>query len=133
MLYKLQVLFVCAVSLLAAGLCQAQAGTDQQAEFAAHARKAQGYLHENRPDLAIPELEAATTIDPENVEIEANLGVLLFFRAVQPRQFRTCASPSPSNLRWPRSRASWALPNCMPGAWRRGARIWPPRFHRSRM
>lgn len=80
MLYKLQVLFVCAVPLLAAGLCQAQAGTDQQAEFAAHARKAQGYLHENRPDLAIPELQAATAIDPENVEIEANLGVLLFFQ-----------------------------------------------------
>lgn len=80
MLRRLQVPFTCAVLLLSAGLCLAQAGTDKQAELAAHARKAQTYLHENRPDLAIPELQAAAALDPDNVEIEANLGVLLFFQ-----------------------------------------------------
>ena len=63
---------------LAAGICLAQAGANKQAEFAAHRGKAATYLRENRPDLAIPELQAAA-IDPEDVETQGNLGVLLFF------------------------------------------------------
>ncbi len=72
--------FGCAIPLLAAGLCLAQAGAGKQAEFAAHSRKAETYLRENRPDLAIPELQAAAAIDPEDVETQGNLGVLLFFQ-----------------------------------------------------
>ena len=33
-----------------------------------------------RPDLAIPELQAAVAIDPQSVEIQGNLGVLLYFQ-----------------------------------------------------
>jgi Tfp pilus assembly protein PilF len=52
----------------------------QQQEFAAHMEKANGYLREKQPALAIPEFEAAVAIDPENVDARANLGVLLFFQ-----------------------------------------------------
>jgi tetratricopeptide (TPR) repeat protein len=45
-----------------------------------HERLAQQYLSERKPDLAIPELEKVTTLDPNNVDAHANLGVLLFFR-----------------------------------------------------
>jgi tetratricopeptide (TPR) repeat protein len=48
--------------------------------FAAHLQKAKEYLDEKRPDLAIPELQAAAAIDPENVETQGNLGVLLYFQ-----------------------------------------------------
>lgn len=77
---KLASLCACLVPLLAAGSCLAQAGAEKQAEFAAHARKAETYLREQRPDLAIPELQAAATIHPEDVDTQGNLGVLLFFQ-----------------------------------------------------
>jgi cytochrome c-type biogenesis protein CcmH/NrfG len=58
----------------------AQTGEDKQAQFAAHVQKAQGYLHDRRPDLAIPELQAAVDLEPDNVDSQGNLGVLLFFQ-----------------------------------------------------
>jgi tetratricopeptide (TPR) repeat protein len=61
-------------------MCFSQSAEDKKASFAAHIQKAQGYLDERRPDLAIPELKAATEIDPENVEAQGNLGVLLYFQ-----------------------------------------------------
>lgn len=51
-----------------------------QSEFYDHIRKAQAYLNEKRPDLAIPEFEAAAALQPDSVETQANLGVLLFFQ-----------------------------------------------------
>ena len=77
---KFASLCVCLFPLLGAGLCLAQAGADKQAEFAAHTRKAETYLREQRPDLAIPELQAAAAIRPEDVNTQGNLGVLLFFQ-----------------------------------------------------
>jgi tetratricopeptide (TPR) repeat protein len=53
---------------------------DKQSELAAHIQKARGHLDQKRPDLAIPELQAAVEIDPENVETQGNLGVLLYFQ-----------------------------------------------------
>src|SRR5215467_2149674 len=66
--------------LLAGTLCFSQSVEDKQASFAAHLQKAKGFLDEKRPDLAIPELQAAAAIDPENVETQGNLGVLLYFQ-----------------------------------------------------
>lgn len=63
----------------ALGLAQTGSG-DKQAQFDAHLRKAESYLREKRPDLAIPELQIAVSIEPESVETQANLGVLLFFQ-----------------------------------------------------
>lgn len=41
---------------------------------------AQQYLREKRPDLAIPELKAVVALAPDNLEAQANLGVLLYFQ-----------------------------------------------------
>jgi len=71
-------LCACLVPLLGAGLCLAQPGANKQAEFAAHARKADEYLRDKRPDLAIPELEAAVAINPMDADTQGDLGVLLF-------------------------------------------------------
>jgi Tfp pilus assembly protein PilF len=65
--------------LLCASLCPAQAQDPQQA-FAAHMQKAHSYLDQKQPALAIPEFQAAVAIDPESVDAQANLGVLLFFQ-----------------------------------------------------
>jgi len=53
---------------------------EQQLDFSAHIQKAQGYLHDKHPELAIPELEAAASLNPQSVEVQGNLGVLLFFQ-----------------------------------------------------
>jgi tetratricopeptide (TPR) repeat protein len=68
------------LTCFAAGPVFAQAPDAKQASFSAHIKKAKGYLDEKRPDLAIPELQAAAAINPESVETQANLGVLLYFQ-----------------------------------------------------
>jgi tetratricopeptide (TPR) repeat protein len=59
-------------------VCQDPPVDQEQARV--HAQKAQQYLHEQRPDLAIPEFQQLVALDPGNVEALGNLGVLLFFR-----------------------------------------------------
>jgi Tfp pilus assembly protein PilF len=66
--------------LLAAAACLAQTPPDQQQALADHLQKAQEYLRQKQPALAIPEFEAAVAIDPSNVDTQGNLGVLLFFQ-----------------------------------------------------
>ena len=69
------------VLFLGALSCYSQAGEDkEQQEFQQHIQKAQGYLREKRPDLAIPELQTASAIYPEDVDTQGNLGVLLYFQ-----------------------------------------------------
>src|SRR5215472_2519752 len=68
------------ILLLPAVLCWPQSTADQQSALADHIQKAHTYLSEKRPDLAIPELQAAVAIDPANAETQGNLGVLLYFR-----------------------------------------------------
>ena len=76
---KLRNLSTGLVLLLSAAACLPQATPNQQ-ELSSHLQKAQADLHQNRPDLAIPQLQAALAIDPSNLEVRANLGVLLFFQ-----------------------------------------------------
>src|SRR5215831_2280931 len=61
-------------------VCFSQSGGDQQSALAEHVRKARAFLDDKRPDLAIPELQAAVSIDPSNAETQGNLGVLLYFQ-----------------------------------------------------
>jgi tetratricopeptide (TPR) repeat protein len=68
------------VLLLSVTLARSQTTENKQQEFAAHVKKAQEYLRANDPRQAIAEFESAVTIDPDNVEIQANLGVLLYFQ-----------------------------------------------------
>lgn len=56
-----------------------QATPDRQQQVAAHLSKAQEYLAEKQPKLAIPEFQAVLALDPNNLEARGNLGVLLFF------------------------------------------------------
>ncbi|HEY3987888.1 MAG TPA: tetratricopeptide repeat protein [Acidobacteriaceae bacterium] len=60
-------------------LGQSAAALKQQ-EASQHMRAAQQYLQQQRPDLAIPELQKVVALEPQNVESRANLGVLLYFR-----------------------------------------------------
>jgi tetratricopeptide (TPR) repeat protein len=76
---KLRSLSAGLVLFLSVTVCFSQTTPNQQ-ELSSHLQKAQTYLHQNRPDLAIPELQAALAIDPSNLEVRANLGVLLFFQ-----------------------------------------------------
>lgn len=78
MIWKLGV--VGFVLVMGAAFSLSQAAGDKQAEFAAHMQKADGYLREKQPALAIPELQAAVAINPESADAQANLGVLLFFQ-----------------------------------------------------
>lgn len=57
-----------------------QTTSSQQSELARHERLAQQYLSQREPAKAIPELQAVVALDPKNMDAQANLGVLLFFR-----------------------------------------------------
>jgi len=76
---RLQIAFAGFV-LLGATVCLSQVAEDRQQEFATHIQKAQSYLRDKRPDLAIPELQAAVTINPADPEAQGNLAVLLYFQ-----------------------------------------------------
>lgn len=69
-----------ALLFLLAASCFAQTPPDQQHALSAHLQKAQEYLRQRQPALAIPEFEAAVAIDPSNADTQGNLGVLLFFQ-----------------------------------------------------
>jgi tetratricopeptide (TPR) repeat protein len=49
-----------------------------------HARRANEFLKANQPAKAIPEFEALVAAAPDNVDAQANLGVLLYFQARYP-------------------------------------------------
>ena len=57
-----------------------QATPTRQQQIESHSHQAAEYLHENRPDLAVPEFRAIVAIDPNNVDARGNLGVVLFFQ-----------------------------------------------------
>ena len=60
-------------------LQQASADSPTSQRVRAHQQKADEYLREKRPDLAIPEFAAVVAAEPQNLDAQANLGVLLFF------------------------------------------------------
>lgn len=58
----------------------AQAGPGQGQTIERLDRQVQTYLHEQKPELAIPVLRQILLLDPKNLNANANLGVLLFFQ-----------------------------------------------------
>src|SRR4051794_18295580 len=78
---------LCALLLLpltgvsSAGQARSSQTTPSKAQQAReHILASQHYLQQQRPDLAIPELQKAVALEPNDVDARGNLGVLLFFR-----------------------------------------------------
>jgi tetratricopeptide (TPR) repeat protein len=69
-----------AVLVLVTPSCFCQSAPSHQQQVEEHSRKAQEYLRENKPDLAVPEFKAIVALDPHNVDARGNLGVLLSFQ-----------------------------------------------------
>jgi tetratricopeptide (TPR) repeat protein len=69
------VAFALIVTAQAGGLAQ-QAVSPQE-----HARRANEFLKANQPAKAIPEFAAIVAAQPDNLDAQANLGVLLYFQA----------------------------------------------------
>ncbi len=63
------------VSLFSVALPAQSTATTQE-----HEQRANEYLHEKKPKLAMEEFRAVLAADPNNLEAQANLGVLLFFQ-----------------------------------------------------
>jgi cytochrome c-type biogenesis protein CcmH/NrfG len=61
------------------GFGQAPASPQDPASAQQHIANAQEHMRSHRPDLAIPELEAAVKLNPADTDSQANLGVLLYF------------------------------------------------------
>jgi Tfp pilus assembly protein PilF len=57
-----------------------QSTPSRQQQIEAHNHQAAEYLHQNRPDLAVPEFRAIVALDPNNVDAHGNLGAVLYFR-----------------------------------------------------
>jgi tetratricopeptide (TPR) repeat protein len=58
----------------------AQTASDGQAKLAALEQQVRQHLQEQKPQLAIPVLRQIVSLDPKNVNAQANLGVLLHFQ-----------------------------------------------------
>jgi tetratricopeptide (TPR) repeat protein len=78
---RIQIVVVSCVGLLITVLpSYSQSTPSRQQQIEAHNHQAAEYLHENRPDLAVPEFRAIVALDPNNVDAHGNLGVVLFFQ-----------------------------------------------------
>ena len=72
---------VCAVIIWLPWLASmGQSAPDIQRNITALEQQAQTYLQEQKPQLAIPVLGEIVSLDPNNLNAQANLGVLLFFQ-----------------------------------------------------
>lgn len=58
----------------------AQTGRSRTADIQAHLQRAQHALRNNQPEVAATELRAVLTLDPQNADALANLGVIAFFQ-----------------------------------------------------
>jgi hypothetical protein len=65
------------VATFSSSICQTT--LSKQEQINQHAQLAQQYLKQQRPDLAITELQTLVALEPENPDAQGNLGVLLFF------------------------------------------------------
>src|SRR5580658_8532035 len=74
------VVLLSAVLLVALQPSYSQSTSSRQQQIEAHNHQAAEYLHENRPDLAVPEFRAIVALDPNNVDAHGNLGAVLFFQ-----------------------------------------------------
>ncbi len=57
-----------------------QSNLTKQQQIDSHSRQAQEFLRTNQPNLAAREFSAILELDPNNVDVRGNLGVMLFFQ-----------------------------------------------------
>jgi tetratricopeptide (TPR) repeat protein len=69
------VAFALIITAQISGLAQQAVVTSQE-----HARRANEFLKANQPAKAIPEFAALVAAEPDNLDAQANLGVLLYFQ-----------------------------------------------------
>jgi tetratricopeptide (TPR) repeat protein len=80
-------------------LAAAQTGTSRADEIHEHLRKAEAYLRAQDPASARKEFEAVLALDPKNVEVFANLGVIAFLQRdceTASQDFRKALAGDPS-------------------------------------
>jgi tetratricopeptide (TPR) repeat protein len=78
---RIQIAVVLWVVLLAASPPSfSQSTPSRQQQIDAHNHQAAEYLHQNRPDLSVPEFRAIVALDPNNVDAHGNLGAVLYFQ-----------------------------------------------------
>src|SRR5215472_8494453 len=66
----------------AAGSINAQSsGSSKAQQVQMHEQKARDFITQKKPDLAAKEYAAILGLDPQNVNAQANLGVLLYFQS----------------------------------------------------
>jgi tetratricopeptide (TPR) repeat protein len=70
------VAFALIITAQISGLAQPTVVSSQE-----HARRADEFLKANQPEKAIPEFAALVAAQPDNLDAQANLGVLLYFQA----------------------------------------------------
>ena len=66
------------ITVVSAGAQTSGGSADEQVK--AHSQRAHQLLSEKKPDLAAKEFAAVLAADPNNLDAQANLGVLLFFQ-----------------------------------------------------
>jgi tetratricopeptide (TPR) repeat protein len=72
------------LALVTGSICLSQDAAGNETEFKKHIANAVAFLRDHRPDLAIPEFQAAVQINPADIDAQSNLGVLLFFQNKYP-------------------------------------------------
>ena len=73
--------FLCAIAVLALSMvATAQASSTNDQKIAELQQQVQEYVRQQKPKLAIPVLREILSLDPANLNANANLGVLLFFQ-----------------------------------------------------
>ena len=68
------------IACFSCGALNAQTAPEIQQKIAVLEQQAQKYLQEQKTQLAIPVLREIASLDPKNVNAQANLGVLVFFQ-----------------------------------------------------
>jgi Tfp pilus assembly protein PilF len=72
---------LCALAVLVLSpVAMAQGVPSTQEHIRALEQQAQEYLHEQKPQLAIPVYRKIISLDPKNLDAHGNLGVLLYFQ-----------------------------------------------------
>lgn len=73
------VLLLLSLGGVGSGAAQSGGGSAAQ-QVQVHERRAHELLNEKKPELAVKEFAAVVALDPNNIDAQANLGVLLFFQ-----------------------------------------------------